>query len=189
MLITASHVLFNFEAYNDCKKKYQSFFGLPNATALIGINHQGNDLAVFTYCADIIASDVYNVLDGCVLKVQSKFERPVELDYNHLTHHNEFQISLHSEVKQERLEHLVATIQSPREQQVHVLGYRQTGEGMIVAGGYINHTACINIGFVCKPTKSNDLQSGNKFIPRSKIIVNCSTGGGNGEGLFVNELV
>jgi S1-C subfamily serine protease len=188
LVITASHVLFNFEAYNDNKKKYQPFFGLPNATALIGINHQGNDSAVFTYCADIIASDVYNV-DGCVLKIKSKFERPVELDRNYLTHRAEFPISSQSEVKQERLERLVMTTLSPREQQVRVLGYRQTGEGIMVAGCYINRTACVNIGYVCKPAKSNDLQSGNEqFVPRSEIIVNCSTGDGNSGGPFVNEL-
>lgn len=186
LIVTAAHVLFNFEA-DTGYKKYKQFFGLPNATALIGVNHQGNDSAVFTYCADIVASDVYNV-DGCILRIKSKFERPVELDRNFLTHRAEIPLSSQSEIKQERLERLVMTTLSPRQQEVRVLGYRQTGEGIMVAGRYINRTACVNVGYVCKPAKSNDLQTENEFVPRSEVIVNCSTGGGNSGGPFVNEL-
>lgn len=187
LIITASHVLFNYDADQNYGKIDQKYFGLLDATALIGINQKGSDSAVFTHCADIIASDVYNV-DGCVLQIKTKFERPVELDRNHLSRRAEIPISSQSEIRKERLQRLVMTTESQRQQEVRVLGFRQTGEGILVGGGHINRTACVNVGYVCKPPESNSHQSSDEFVPRNEIVVSCPTGGGNSGGPFVNEL-
>jgi len=186
LIVTASHTLFNLDSDPNHGSIDEEFFGLPNATAIIGVNPRGSDSAVFTYCADIVASDVLNV-DGCILQIKTKFERPVELDRNHLTERSEFPIS--SQIKNERLKRLRMTTEFQREQEVRVIGFRQTGEGILVGGGHINRIACVNNGFVCKPLDSSTShQAGNKFVPRSEIVVACSTGGGNSGGPFVNEV-
>merc|ERR1712038_2039059 len=185
LIVTASHTLFNLDSDPDHGSIEEEFFGLKDATAIIGVNPRGSDSAVFTYCADIVASDVYNV-DGCILQIKTKFERPVELDRNHLTERADFPIS--SQIKNERLKRLRMTTEFQREQEVRVIGFRQTGEGILVGGGHINRIACVNIGYVCKPLGSTSHQSTNKFVPRSEIVVACSTGGGNSGGPFVNEV-
>ena len=192
LIVTASHILYNYdgEVINDSEKPRidQKFFGLNNATAIIG-THQGNESVIFTYCADVVASDVYNV-DGCVLQIKTKFERPFELDRNTITGRSEYPIT--SRVKQERLQRLVMTRDLQREEEVRVIGFRQTGEGILVSGARVNRTACVNKGYICRPIGVIDGQpdEGSErkaFVPRSEIIVNCPTGGGNSGGPFVNE--
>jgi hypothetical protein len=187
LIVTAAHTLFNFDGDESYGKLTEEFLGLEDTTALIGINQKGDDSAIFTYSADIVAFDVYNV-DGCVLQIKSKFERPVELDRTYLPVRAEFPLSSRYEVKNERLQRLKMTTTSSRQQQVRVLGFRQTGEGILVEGSHINRTACVNVGYVCKPSKSNWHQSGEEFVPRSEIVVSCDTANGNSGGPFVNEL-
>lgn len=190
LIVTASHNLYNFgeDPKYDCSFD-EKFFGLPNATAIIGTYH-GNESAVFTYCADVIASDVYNV-DGCVLQIKTKFERPVELDRNHLTERSEYPIT--SRVKQERLRSLkMTTAHLQREEEVRIIGFRQTGEGLLVGGSQINRSASVSKGYVCRPNylinhQIEDSEMPKKFLPRQEIIVKCGTGGGESGGPFVNE--
>jgi len=185
LIVTASHILFNLDSDPNHGKIDEKFFGLPDATAIIGVHQRGNESAVFTYCADIVASDVYNV-DGCVLQIKTKFDRPVELDSNHLTERSEFPIT--SQIKNERLKRLkMARTKAQREQEVRVMGFRQTGEGVLLGGVHINRVACVNRGYVCKRLDNTSLPSGNKFVPKSEIVVECKTGGGNSGGPFVNE--
>jgi hypothetical protein len=192
LIITASHILFNFDSNSsdpDQPKILEGFCGLPDATAIIGMNHQGNGKAVFTYSADVVASDVYNV-DGCVLQIKKKFVKPIELDHNQLSLRTELPIS--SGIRRERLQHLMLTSEYEMEQEVRVLGFRQTGEGLLAARGVINRVPCVNKGFVCKRWDNISDESGKEFMPRSfmprsEIVVSCSTGGGNSGGPFVNE--
>lgn len=188
LIVTASHILYNYdgETINDTEKPRidEKFFGLKNATAIIG-THQSNESAIFTYCADVVASDVYNV-DGCVLQIMTRFERPFELDRNSLTGRSDYPIT--SRVKQERLQRLVMTKDFQREEEVRVIGFRQTGEGILVGGAHVNRTACVNKGYICRPIDVRDEISERKaFVPRSEIVVNCATGGGNSGGPFINE--
>jgi hypothetical protein len=181
-IITASHVLFNFKGDKEYGRIDQEFFGIPGATAIIGMNRDGHNSAVFTYSADIVASDVLKV-DGCVLKIKKKFERPIELDCIQLAKRAEFPLS---SVRQERLQRLIMTTEYEREQEVRILGFRQTGEGILAEGARINRVACVNKGFVCKPLDTNSYYSDDEFCPRSEIVVNCPTGVGNSGGPFVN---
>ncbi len=188
LIITASHIFFDLENNQNSGTFGQKFYGLSDATALIGINQQGHNSAVFTYCADIIASDIRNV-DGCVLQIRSKFERPVELTKNTLDPRAEIPITSRSEIVQERLKCLrKMTEETPRELTVRVLGYRQTGEGVMIDGGHINRIACVNKGFISKPLDTNANHSSDEFFPRSEIVVVCPTEGGNSGGPFVNDL-
>lgn len=175
LIVTATHTLFDFD--EDENKFGLKYSGLPDATVVIGVNQQGSDSALFTYCADVISFDLSNV-DGCVLQIKSRFEQPVELDGNTLAPRAETPIW-----KQGALPRLRMTKKFSRQQEARILGYRQTGDNV----EHINHMACVSVGYVCKPPQSTQHKKDDSFVARSEIVVHCPNGIGYSGGPFVNE--
>mmetsp|Transcript_693 Transcript_693/g.799 ORF Transcript_693/g.799 Transcript_693/m.799 type:complete len:1529 (-) Transcript_693:95-4681(-) len=188
LIVTASHIFFDYE--KERAKISEQFYGLRDATVIIGIYSRGSDSAIFTYTADIVASDVYNV-DACVLRIRTKFETPVALDESKLRNRTEYPVS--SQIIDERLPRLKLLprgVKIQRDTKVRAIGFRQDGEGIWHQGKRINRIPASSHGYVSKQLgdKSRVDTDTKEFVPRYEIVVvECSTSVGSSGGPFVDE--
>merc|ERR1711937_296188 len=70
LIMTAKHVLFNFENWENTGQPY---FGLRNAKVIVGVipDEEKNHSAVFRYFAEIV-SDSGDSVDACVIRLKTR---------------------------------------------------------------------------------------------------------------------
>jgi len=141
----------------------------------------------FTYAAEIVAEDMANV-DACVLRINSKFERPVQCSGTKLDTQPEKVVG---SLKRDKLQRLSMTRNCQMSEQIRMIGFNQTGEGRFEPGHHINHAACISKGYVCKvPEKDSNVSSYVKnkvFSPSDEIVVDCAIYKGHSGGPCFNQ--
>jgi len=117
------------------------------------------------YTADIIAHDLEKV-DACVLRLKTKFEAPVVANGIKLPIQPETFPPLSSQrMVNEGLSHLSLTNDFEIESTVRVLGYNQSGEGLIPQGESVDNSPCFEIGHVSKKIAPRGASVGNSISP------------------------
>ena len=192
LIVTAAHVLF------DMNKPREDIFGRlhPKGRPVIAVIPDAEDggmQAVFRYSAEVVAHDIPNNVDACVLRITARMERDVTHKANvraidQPKHH----IST-SQMAGQELRSLEMTTKFQMEEAVRITGYNQGGEGLYVEGKHISLSVDFVDGKICgnlvvpMDPWGNSTCSGQAFKPRSEIITTCVAVGGHSGGPCVNS--
>lgn len=188
LIMTAGHIFYDMVEGGNIGKPYR---GLEHGRAVIGTIPTANGtVSYFTYSANILDEDKDKAnVDACVLRITSKFARPVQCKGTNLGIQNETIVG--NSLRQEKLQQLNVTRQCRMEEQVRVIGFNQTGEGRLKQGHHVNHSVCISKGYVCKIPDKDSIISYNRrssvFSPVSEIVVDCAAYQGHSGGPCVNQ--
>jgi len=192
LIVTAAHVLF------DMNKPREDIFGRlhPKGRAVIAVIPDAADggmQAVFRYFAEVVAHDIPNNVDACVLRISARMERDVTHKANvRAIDQPEHHIST-SQMAGQELRSLEMTTKFQMEEAVRFTGYNQGGEGLYVEGEHISLSVDIVEGKICgnllvpMDPWGNSTCSERAFKPRSEIITTCVAVGGHSGGPCVNS--
>jgi len=194
LVVTAGHILFNMEEGRNFGAVYK---GLQHGSAVIGIIPEGStdNKAVFRYFAEIVAEDIHN-MDACVLKIVTRLDTDIDDD-------DKIKESSDTKVEDflaESLPSLKMTKRYELEEAVRILGFNQSGEGILEKGKHVNLHADFARGYIVKifssveeeddddSTSSGDSSTGDVgFTPRSEIVCLVPTISGHSGGPCLND--
>merc|ERR1711957_1114537 len=167
LILTAGHIFYKLEEGKKVEQAYK------NCKAIIGTIVQSkkdvdSTTAYFTYFAEIIAQDITNT-DAVVLHITTKFDKPFQWPSDVQSDHP----IMYGRFKHEKLKRL-KLVEACLEEQTRVIGFNQSGEGLAMAGEYINHTVSFARGHVLQNRDSLKRKKG-VFLPRSEIVVDCTS--------------
>eukprot|EP00979_Chaetoceros_neogracilis_P010855 scaffold2612_cov267-Chaetoceros_neogracile.AAC.48 len=194
LVITAGHIFYELNSGVEVGK---IFHNLPDATAVVAVLDKAKRNAIFTYTADIVTHDLGKV-DACVLRLKSKFERPVAVPDTKLPYPQPLVFGP-LKPKFEDLQQLVLQDKFELESSVRIIGYNQEGEGIVRQGAQIDHNPCFAGGRVvkfCDNSHHDDLpmfdpQTSDRklfFCPQSEIVVQCKSKHGHSGGPAINDI-
>jgi len=171
LIMTAAHVLFNLAPGEHFGKK-------KRGKAVIGFISRSRRMdtvdttkADFRYFAEVVAKDVCNI-DACVLRITSK---------------------VHSDVKDEKLQHLKLTSKCELNESVFLLGFNQKMTGLQGHPvGCVNQHLDCSRGYVRMPPRypieRRDAVDSRSFAPRAEIVLgDCRVYGGHSGGPCINQ--
>lgn len=158
---------------------------LPEAKIIVGvIADKDSKNAVWRFFAEVIADDVRNNVDACVLKITARMANDVD-DENPGC--NEPEIALDaSKMKDENLVKLKVELRFELGETVRLLGYSQN-EGLANPDSrrQILRSPDFARGYICRvfanasssddSSTSSDSTSKNAFLPREEIVIRCPT--------------
>jgi hypothetical protein len=187
LVITAGHVYYELQSSAEVGK---IFHGIKDAQAVIGVLDDTKRNAVFTYTAVVEQHDLEKV-DACVLRITSKFEKPVSAHDCKLSFPQPTVYPFQS--RTEGFQQLDLQDKFELESPVRIIGYNQEGEGLVREGGSIDHNPCFAAGHVvkyCDHSHHGDLRRNDGklyFSPQSEIVVCCKNKHGHSGGPAINE--
>ncbi|KAL7565237.1 hypothetical protein ACA910_014536 [Epithemia clementina (nom. ined.)] len=192
LIVTAGHVLFNME---EGRHYGMPYMGIPDAKVVVGvIVDKDCKNAVWRYFAEVIADDVRNNVDACVLRITTKMEHDVD-DEDPGCNQPEIVLDA-AKMKDENLAKLKVEANFELGEPVRLLGYSQR-EGLSdpESRRQILRSPDFARGYVCRvfsamsddSSSSSDSASRNTFSPREEIVIRCPTIVGHSGGPCVND--
>jgi hypothetical protein len=191
LVVTAGHVMFDMAEGENFGSPYCS---LKRAKAVIGVIPDGTHTAKFRYFAEIVASDITNSIDACVLRITTKMEQDVDGDncsnYAEIPLVNDIEA-----IKAEKLQPLKMTRSFELEESVRIIGFNQGGENILEQGKHVNRVVDFAKGYICKNFRapwdrddsSSESSSSMSWNPRQEIVVMMPTICGHSGGPCVND--
>ena len=160
------------------------YMGVEDAKVVVGVN-VGKDSknAVWRYFAEVIADDVKNNVDACVLKITTRMEQDVDEEEPGC---NVPEVILDaSKMKEENLIKLKVETNFELGEPVRLLGYSQRERVSDPdARRQILRSPDFAKGYICRvfsntmsddSSSSSDSASKNTFSPREEIVTRCPT--------------
>ena len=157
------------------------YLGIQDAKVVIGvIAGKDSNNAVWRYFAEVVADDVRNNVDACVLRITTRMKNDVD-DEDPGCDEPEVVLDA-SKMKDENLIKLKVETKFELGESVRLLGYSQR-EGKDDLG-HILRSPDFARGYICRvfstamsddSSSSSDSASKNTFSPREEIVIRCPT--------------
>jgi len=181
LIITAAHIFYNLYKGEKVEPLCEH-----STTAIIGTIGKGNT-ASFAYTAQIKAKDEKNV-DAVILGIKTKFNKPIQCTSLCFEPQVE-NIIQWGKFRNEKMEKLNIATMAYTEEQIRIIGYDQSGQGLHKVGQFINNTLRLTEGYVSQSNRTVSRighVEGGKYYPRSVLIVECTVNGGQSGAPCIN---
>lgn len=199
LIVTAAHTLMNIGRDNQ-HAFGANYYGLSRGKVVVGVLPQeptddGKEVAVFRYFAQIVSKDPSFDrgechVDACVLRITTRMENDVGGGGEECGDQPEILLLNNQRMmRNQNLPTLKLQDKCELEEIVRIVGYNQSGEGLLGPGEHLNRYVDFAKGYICMKFHHDEDPATHRerFKPREEIVVNCMTIGGHSGGPCVNQ--
>lgn len=179
--MTAAHVVMDITSASSIHRPY--------CKAVIGVLPSGDpSAAVYRYFAELLVEDA-RAVDACVLRIKTKFEQDVSA-IEECGNQPELPIANNAAMLKAEVQPLKMTSTREIGEDIRILGYSQSGEGILPRGGHINRSPYLARGYVARFFRADHVStssSAGHFVPREEIVCSCRVIEGMSGGPAINN--
>ena len=181
LIMTAAHVVMDITSATSIHP--------PSCKAVIGVLPRGDpSAAVYRYFAELLVEDA-RAVDACVLRIKTKFEQDISA-IEECGNQPELPITNNAAILKAELQPLKMTSTREIGEDIRILGYSQSGEGILPRGGHINRSPDLARGYVARFFRADHVStssSAGQFVPREEIVCSCRVIEGMSGGPAINN--
>ena len=183
LVVTAAHVVMDITSASSGHRR--------SCKAVIGVLPSSDpSAAVYRYFAELLLEDARTV-DACVLRITTKFEQDVSA-IEECGSQPEIPIANNMATLKAELQPLKMTSTREIGEDIRILGYSQSGEGILPRGGHINRSPDLSRGYIARIFRADHVSatcssSVGQFVPREEIVCSCRVIEGMSGGPAINN--
>ena len=181
LVMTAAHVVTDITSASSSHRR--------SCKAVIGVLPSSDpSAAVYRYFAELLVEDA-RTIDACVLKITTKFEQDISA-IEECGSQPEIPVANNATMLRAELQPLRLTSTREIGEDIRILGYSQSGEGILPRGGHINRSPDLARGYIARIFRADHVSTSSsvgKFVPREEIVCSCRVIEGMSGGPAINN--
>ena len=178
LVMTAAHVVMDITSASSIHhRSYKAVIGV--------LLSDDPSAAVYRYFAEILVVEDARTVDACVLRITTKFEQDISA-IEECGNQPELPVANDMAMLKAELQPLKMTSAREIGEDIRILGYSQTGEGILP---HINRSPDLARGYIARIFRADHVSTSTSvgFVPHEEIVCNCRAIEGMSGGPAINN--